>query len=118
MRSALEDVAVAADEVADHQRQVARRARAMQRRRDQGWSWSRLLDYDPDPGLLELLRRSGRRLSEATGDLAQAVASGLSGEGLSHRQVARRLAVSRQRVSAMLKCDRRPSGDRDTPADR
>ena len=118
MQSALEDVAVAADEVADDQRLVARRARAMQRRRDQGWSWTRIMDYDPDPGLLELLRRSGRRLSDTTGRLAQTVASGLSKEGQSHRQVARRLAVSHQRVSAMLKCDRWPAGDRDTPADR
>ena len=117
MLSALEDLAVAADQVADDQRQVARRAREMQHRRDQGWSWTRIMEYDPDPGLVETLRRSGRRLSEATGRLAQAVASGLSGEGQSHRQVARRLAVSHQRVSAMLKGDCRPSGDRDTPAD-
>jgi hypothetical protein len=118
MRSALEEVAVAADEVAADQRQVARRARAMQRRRDQGWSWDRIMEWDPHPGLLELLRRSGRRLTWATSRLAQAVASGLSGEGQSRRQVARRLSVSHQRVSAMLKGDRGPAGDRDTPADR
>lgn len=118
MRPALEEVAVAADEVADDQRQVARRARAMQRRRDQGWSWARIMDWDPDPGLLELLRRSGRRLTWATGRLAQTVASGLSGEGQSRRQVGRQLAVSHQRVSAMLKGDRGPAGDRDAPAGR
>ena len=118
MRSALEDVAVAADQVANDQRQVARRAREMQRQRDQGWSWTRIMEYDPDPGLVELLRRSRRRLSEATRRLAQAVASGMSGEGQSHRQVAQRLAVSHQRVSAMLKGDCRPSDDRDTLADR
>jgi len=118
MRSALEDVAAAADEVADDQRQVARRARAMQRRRDQGWSWERIMDWEPEPGLLGLLRRSGRRLSEATGRLAQALASGLTGEGQSRRQVGRRLAVSHQRVSAMLRGERRSAGDLDSPADR
>ena len=113
MEAALEEVAAAADEVADDQRQVARRARAMQRRRDQGWSWARIMEWDPDPGLLGLLRRSVRRLTEATRRLAQAVASGLSREGFSRRQIAQRLAVSHQRVSAMLKGDRRPTGHRD-----
>src|SRR5687768_1705303 len=117
MRTALEDVASAAEGIADDQRLVARRARQMQRRRDAGWSWAQILDWEPEPKILDLLRRSGRRLSEALGELAQAMASGLSSEGESHRQVARRLAVSHQRVTTMLKGDRhRPDRDLATPA--
>jgi hypothetical protein len=103
MGSVLDEVAAAADEVADSQRRVARRARTMQRRRDSGWSWARILDWEPEPGILELSRHSARRLSDAVGRLAQALASGLSAEGESRRQIGRRLTVSHQRVTAMLK---------------
>lgn len=116
MGTALEDVAAAADEVADDQRLVARRARQMQRRRDAGWSWAQLMDWEPEPTILDLLRRSGRRLSESVGQLAQTVASGLSREGETRRQIGRRLAVSHQRVTTMLKGDRhRPDRDLATP---
>jgi hypothetical protein len=118
MGSALDEVAAAADEVADEQRLVARRARAMQRRRDAGWSWARVLDWEPEPGILELLRRSVRRSSGAVGQLAQVLASGLSAEGETRRQIGRRLTVSHQRVSAMLTGDQlrgRPKGGRREP---
>lgn len=62
MSTALELVATAADDVAADQRRVARRARAMQRLRDRGWSWAKVLDREAEPGLLELLRSSARRL--------------------------------------------------------
>jgi hypothetical protein len=118
MPSPLGELAVAADEVADDQRLVARRARAMQRQRDQGWSWGRIVDREPSPGLLELLRRSGRRMSEATGRFAQTLAAGLTAEGESRRQVGRRLLVSHQRVSAMLNGERRSKEDWDRLTDR
>ncbi|MCA1842831.1 MAG: hypothetical protein LC792_06485 [Actinobacteria bacterium] len=118
MSSVLEDVAAAADVVADDQRRIARRARAMQRQRDRGWSWGQILDGESAPGLLELLRRSGRRAAEATGRFAQMVAAGLTVEGASRRQIARRLAVSHQRVSAMLNGGRRPDDDLDFVTDR
>ena len=102
MASALEEVAATADAVADEQRQAARRARAMQRQRDRGWSWARILDQEGEPGLLGLLRGSGRRLSEATRRLAHTVATELRAEGESSRRVARRLGVSHQRISRML----------------
>ena len=103
MDAALDEVAAAAEEVAADQRMIARRARVMQRQRADGWSWSKILDGDGEPPLIELLRRSGRRLGEAAGRFAQTMASGLSAEGESRRQIARRLHVTHQRVSAMLK---------------
>jgi hypothetical protein len=117
MRSALDVVAEAAEEVAQDQRVVARRARTMQRRRDSGWSWARILDEEPEPGILELMRRSARRLADAVGHYAQDLASGLSREGETRRQIGRRLAVSHQRVSAMLNGHRdRRAGDRASSA--
>lgn len=107
MGSVLMEVAAAADEVATDQRRVARRARLMQRQRELGWSWGRILDREAAPGLLELLRRSGRRIADTTARLARALASGLSDEGESRRQIGRRLGVTHQRVTAMLKGERR-----------
>jgi hypothetical protein len=118
MSTALEEVATAADDVADDQRRVARRARAMQRQRDRGWSWARVLDREAEPGLLELLRSSARRLAESAGHLAQALARGLAGEGESRRQIARRLGVTHQRISAMLHQDRRSAQRQDVSSDR
>lgn len=49
METALEQIATAAEEIADVQRRViARRARAMQRQRDRGWSWASILDRERD----------------------------------------------------------------------
>src|SRR5207248_5223900 len=52
----LERVAAAADEVADEQRHVARQARSMQHRRERGAPWSRILDEEASPTLLQRLR--------------------------------------------------------------
>ena len=107
MDASLEGVAAAADEVADEQRQVARQARSMQQRRDRGASWARILDEQPGPALMERLRRSGRRLTEATGRASRALVAGLTVEGESRRKIARRLGVSHQRVSTIMKSTRR-----------
>ena len=107
MSTALEAVAMAADDVADDQRRVARRARTMQRLRDRGWSWAKVLDREAEPRLLELLRSSARRVAESIGRLTHALARGLSGEGESRRQIAQRLGVTHQRISAILGLDRR-----------
>src|SRR5437879_6236025 len=93
MGTAFEELADAADGVADDQREIARQARAMQRQRDRGWSWTTILDRRTGPGLFELLRRSTARLAEATSRFGRALAEGLSDEGQSRRQVARRLGV-------------------------
>lgn len=111
MSSALEEVAATAEEVASDQRRVARRARTMQRRRDQGWSWARILDREGAPGLLELLRGSTRRLSGVTGRLARVLARELSGEGESQRRIAQRLGVTHQRISTLLKGEECPPAD-------
>ena len=102
MASALEKVAAAADQVADEQRRIAQTARAMQRGRDRGQSWTTILDGEPVPGIVQRLRSSAQRLAEATARFRLTVAANLRREGESHRSIARRLGVSHQRVTTML----------------
>ena len=122
--STLEDVASAADEVADEQRRLARDARQMQRRRDRGWSWAEILDRtggadnEDSSGLLQRLRRSARRLAELSARTAEMLARGLAEEGESRRRIARRLGVSHQRVSVILGSRAPRLGSRSTLADR
>jgi hypothetical protein len=106
MTSALEEVAAAADEMANEQREIARTARQLQRRLDRGQSWAAVLDREPFSGLVSRLRSSTQRLAQTTGRFVVAVAAGLQREGESHRSIARRLGVSHQRVTTMLN-DRR-----------
>lgn len=105
MTNVLEQVADDADQVADDQRKVARRARAMQRQRDRGWSWQRILERD-GADVLGLLRHGAKRLTSATGHLGAVLARGLAAEGESRRRIASRLGVTHQRVSALLRSDR------------
>ncbi len=104
----LDDVAEAADDVADDQREVARRARSMQREHDRGRPWGQILDGEGGPTIIDLMRRSVRRLSTARRQLTSAIAHGLNDEGESHRKIAARFGVTRQRVSSLL---RGPSAD-------
>ncbi len=99
----LEEVAVTADRVAAEQRAIADTARAMQRQRDRGWSWSRILDHQPSPGLLDMLRNSRRHLASITTAVTAGLASALSAEGATRRQIAARLGVTHQRVSTLLR---------------
>ena len=102
MSNTLEEVADAADAVAEDQQRIAQHAREMHEQRRRGWSWRRVLDEESAPGIVELLRRSGKRLAGATASLTRALARELGNEGESRRQIARRLGVSHQRVTAML----------------
>lgn len=106
MDSDLEQVATAVETAADDQRRVARRARLMQRRRERGWSWAKVLEADGSPGSAELLRRSARRVTISTGLLAATLARNLHGEGSSYRVIAHLLGVSHQRVGALIRAGR------------
>ena len=98
----LEEIAAAAEEVADQQKEVAQHARAMQRLRDRGWSWSAIMDRENAGGVLGLLRASRERLSQATSRFISGLMAGLRSEGESHRKIAHRIGVSHQRVAVVL----------------
>jgi hypothetical protein len=107
----LDEVATAAEEVADDQRRIAQQAREMRSQRDRGWSWSRILEQQPAPGIFELVRRSRSRMTAAVTALARGLAGGLAAEGATRRQIARHLGVSHQRVTAILNRGRPTESD-------
>lgn len=107
MGKPLDEVADAADAIARDQKQVARKVRRMQRRRDIGWSWHRVLEADEngdadEPSTAALLARSSDRLGDAVRAFRKVVATGLIDEGRTIRQIAKRFGVSHQRLSALL----------------
>lgn len=103
MTGALEELALAADETARDQQRLARRARDMVRQRSRGRAWSSILKTEKQPGALELLGASTRRLASIGGRFRRALSRTLTAEGRSTRQIANDLGVTHQRVSAMLK---------------
>ncbi len=110
----LDEVADKAEQVAADQMAVAERAREMQTQREQGWSWSQILDRQPSPGIIELLRRSRQHLSATASALTAAIAAALSADGHTRRQIAARLGVTHQRVTAILQRNngaQSPSGE-------
>ena len=107
----LEQVADTAEQVAEDQRDLARQARQMQGQLDQGWSWSQVLDDQPSPGIVAKLRKTRLVVASLAAGLSATVARELSREGHSRRQIAGRLQVTHQRVSALLR-----NGDRDGEA--
>jgi transcriptional regulator of aromatic amino acid metabolism len=102
MSVALGALAASAEQTAIEQRQVAASARVLRRQREEGRSWSSILAQGEHPSLVHLLSASLRRLTETSGRFRAAVAIALAREGLSTRQIASRLGVTHQRVSAML----------------
>ena len=101
--SGLQEVAAAADAVADEQRTVARTARQMQRARDRGVPWSAILDHERFARVVGLMRRGAQHLRATSTDLASLLAKGLAAEGESRRRIAHRLGVSHQRVTSILR---------------
>lgn len=103
MSTPLEELADAADRAARDQRRIASTARRLGRERRQGASWSDLLDRDERPGLVQLVAQSARHVTEMTNRFRHSLVKALTSEGLSTRDIARRLGVSHQRISAMLR---------------
>lgn len=102
-RSTLEEFADTAEAIADDHHQVAREAVQMQRLRDRGWSWSQILDAREELRPVELLRRGARRTAGLTSRMSSLLAHALAQEGESRRQIGRRLGVTHQRVTAILR---------------
>lgn len=108
MSVSLEEVAAAAEAAAADERDLARRARAMQRQRDRGRSWLQV--FESGSMTVDVARRGARRAGNVATSLAGAIVRGLSSEGLSRRKIAQRLGVSHQRVTAMLNGRQRDRG--------
>ena len=101
MATAFTEVADIAEGVAAEQKQLARDARALDRQQRRGASWRQLTADRSLRNLFDLLASSTKQLLEVTGLLRTAAVTALAHEGMSLRQIASRLGVSHQRLSAI-----------------
>jgi predicted XRE-type DNA-binding protein len=90
--SSTDDLASLNDELAD-----------MQQDRKNGRSWRHIISDTPSPNALSLLTTITTNFGRASGSFRRALALGLRQEGLQVTEVARLFAVSRQRVSALVR---------------
>jgi hypothetical protein len=97
----LEDVAEAADSVADEQRRIAREARSLASARRRGVGGVQLMDGGGGR-VLKGLRRSGMLLLANARRLQAVLARTLADDGLTTRQIGARFGVSHQRISALM----------------
>ena len=79
---------------------------AMKQRRRRGWSWHRILSSSSS--LLPDLARIVANLGGASGAFRRTVARALQQEGMQVKEIASLLAVTRQRVSALIRPRRKP----------
>lgn len=98
----LEDVAAAAEWVAEEQQEIAREARLLAKARRRGAAWTQLVDGGGVGRLLARLRRSGTLLFANARRLHATAARSLADEGLTTRQIGARFGVSHQRISAIM----------------
>ena len=81
---------------------------SMKRRRSRGWSWRRILSSGSSASLLSDVARIVANLGGASGAFRRTVAQALKKEGMQLKDIASLLAVSRQRISAVIRPRRKP----------
>jgi hypothetical protein len=85
----------------------------LRRNRLEGWTWRRIIADADSPNPLASMASIAANLSRACGGFRRALALGLRNEGLQVTEIASMFAVSRQRVSALIRPNGiRPNGTR------
>jgi hypothetical protein len=82
------------------------------RRRRVGWSWQRIVSSTDLPSALSAVARTTADLGRASGEFRRSLAQVLRGEGIRLADIGHYLAVSRQRVGALIRSRRTESDDR------
>jgi hypothetical protein len=103
--AALDDAVRTARANVENQRLLARRLTRLRAGRDEGRSWHDLLAAEAPPRVMDLASGVLRGANRTSNRLRRAVAGGLRAEGAGLAAIARRLGVSHQRVSALLRSD-------------
>ena len=80
---------------------------AMKQRRRRGWSWHRILSSSSSSSLFSDLARTVTKLGSASGAFRRTAARALQKEGMQIKAIASLFAVTRQRVSALIRPQRK-----------
>lgn len=75
--------------------------------RARGATYREIVELEPGPLLVEMLTEASKSLDAAGAAVRRAETRALYDEGLTMEEIAARFHVSRQRVSALLRHDRR-----------
>jgi hypothetical protein len=87
------------------------------RRLGQGWSWHRIVSSTDLAGCMAALASIGASLARAGGGFRRSLAQALRDEGIRVTEIGGFLAVSRQRVSALLRHQRAADTTGPVPSD-
>lgn len=82
---------------------VLARIERMTAAKEEGRSWTELVEHEERPLIVEQLSANLERLSSAGSRLRRAQAKALHDEGMTMEQIASFFGVTRQRVSALLR---------------
>src|ERR1700688_812330 len=107
---ALTTLSEVASASADELNVVGDELSSMKQRRRRGWSWRRILSSGSSASLLSDVARIVANLGGASGAFRRTVAQALQKEGMQLKDIASLLAVSRQRISAVIPPRGKPSG--------
>lgn len=83
--------------------QILERARYLRTLREAGLDWSKIVEGEQRPLIVELLTANVEGLHEASSRFRRAQARALHSEGMPIERIAEHFGVSRQRISALLK---------------
>jgi hypothetical protein len=100
---ALDTLSVTAESSARELHHLGNELVAMKRRRKRGWSWHRTLVSSAALNPLAAVARIVSDLGRSSGAFRRALARSLRDEGMQVSEIATALAVTRQRVSALIR---------------
>ena len=114
--AALADAVAHLEENRERTELAISKAEALARLRREGLSWEEVLQEDESPRLTTVLAEGTQAMIQANSRVRRALAATLHAGGLSMERIGQLLAISRQRVSAVLKETGGPSTDPPEPS--
>ena len=100
---ALSDLEVALDGITTRARQMKRRSVQIQRQRNAGDAYRKIVTCEKPPVIVQLLTESSQILDDVGARVRRTEALALHEEGMTMDEIARKFGVTRQRVSTLLR---------------